>query len=109
MENFIEQCLEELGIPYYCGMPDFFAGEEPESYIVYSYYDIPECYADNEETETSYFVTVNIFSEKANEQLYNRVKRKLKDFGFVYQGGNSVNIDGAYPSRVRKIQEYIIN
>ena len=105
--KFTEDTLKQLNIPYYCGMPDF-SNDEPPNYIVYDFYDTPECFADNEETCETYHFTVNIFTQGVQSDLFSKVKHALKSAGFVYNGSSGINVDTLYPNRHRQIQEYTI-
>lgn len=94
-------------LPIYGYMPDF-GEDEPSEYIVYTYYDIPQLYADDTEQALEYTVSLSIFTQSANPKLERAVKSRMKSYGFTYQGSTSRDVTTTYPGKYRKNQDYKI-
>ncbi len=97
----------DQNLPIYGYMPDF--GEnEPSDYIVYTYYDTPQLYADDIEHQLEYTVTINIFTQSPLPELEKYIKKCMKSQGFTYQGSTSPDFSEDYPGKYRKNQNYKI-
>ena len=107
IDNYIKKALSSVSLPIYGYMPDF-GEEEPDNYIVYTYYDTPEIFADNTEHALEQTVTIHIFTQSINPSLERAVKKLMKSAGFTYQGSTSRDVTSTYPCKHRKNQDYKI-
>ena len=109
INNIVDTILNDLNIPFYCGMPEFGETDQPEKYLVYDVGDIPAEFAEGDDIATEYIVTVNIFSPFADNGLKQLVKSTMKANGFIYAGGNQISDDKTFPFRYQYYQDYKIN
>ena len=100
-------CFEDMVLPLYGYMPDF-GDNEPSDYIVYTYYDTPQLYADNQSHAREFTVTIHIFTQSANPRLENEVESLMESKGFLYQGSIPRDVTSDYPGKYRKNQDYKI-
>lgn len=107
IDNEILEALTDIEVPIFGYMPDF-GDDEPSDYIVYTYYDTPQLFADNTEHAYEYSITIHIFTQSINPVLECSVKKKMKHQGFAYQGSTSRDDITTYPGKHRKNQEYKI-
>lgn len=102
--------INDVTVPFFYGMQEFSETfPEPNTYLIYTDYNIPANYAGNEEHATIYTITINIFSPFVNAGLMENVKSTMKVNGFIYQGGGKLGIDSEFPYKVRHYQEFTIN
>ena len=104
----IDNALSGLNLPYYCGAPRL-SGETPAAYLVYSVYDTPEQFAENEEHAYTYNVTVNLITPAVDVSLRKKVRDAMKAAGFVYrQGMPTGGTDEIYPYAEQYSLEFYI-
>lgn len=102
--NELDAVLQPLGLPYYHGMPWLTA--YPGKYLVYDLYDVPDCYAEDEEQTDQITVTVSVITEAADPVLYRRLRQRMKAAGWMYGGGRDIENADIYPPAVRHIMEF---
>ena len=107
IDKYIEEALVPLGLPVYGYMPDF-GMNEPSEYIVYSYYDTPQLFADNTEHALENTVRIDLFTQSPDPTLERAVKKSMKSKDFIYNGSTSRDVTTTYPGKYRKNQEYKI-
>lgn len=103
----IDTALEEIGIEFYAGMPEFATGEEPQRYIVYELHDKPDYFASGSAQSLKVWVSLSIFTPAIDNELYQRVKNTLKTHGYEYQDGRDVGTITPYPYKKHHSMDFI--
>jgi hypothetical protein len=100
----VAEILASLGLPYYHGMPQLTS--RPGKYMVYDLYDVPDCYAEDEEQADHVTATVSVITGAADPALYRRVRQAMKNAGWMYGGGRDAENADIFPPTVRHIMEF---
>lgn len=77
-------------IPIYSSGVDFSYVKEPERYAIYSLNEVSTDWGDGKPHGTTYNITVNVFSEYFDLNLYNTIKRSMLAAGFTPRYGGEI-------------------
>lgn len=91
----IELALKSV-LPFYFNTPEF-AGTAPEKYAIINIAEKGANYSESENRVNEYFVSVNVFTERLDFALYEKIKDAMYGAGFVYIAGGNVGDDKIYP------------
>lgn len=78
-----------------------FGAKAPNTYAIYNYTESGAEYAEGKHNSLSYFVTINVFSNKLQNSLYSRVRKALENNGCSYIGGGRVDTSLTYPNIIQ--------
>ena len=78
-----------------------FGAKAPNTYAIYNYTESGAEYAEGKHNSLSYFVTINVFSNKLQNSLYSRVRKALENNGCSYIGGGRVDTSLSYPNIIQ--------
>ena len=114
IENIIDSTLEKIKInnvtvPFFCGVPNF-DEEAPETYIFYTYYDMPENYSGDDYNEIACYVTITYVSSDIQTlmSLTTLIRSQFKADGFKWISGNNRTDTDSFPEKKAKYQEFLI-
>lgn len=105
----IDSTLEAVGLPYYHGMPEFSANNEPEAYISYTLTEKPTYYASGKAHALSVWAAVSVFTAEADAELYRKIADALAANGYEYQSGTDVGSLVPYPCKKHYVMDFIRN
>lgn len=78
-----------------------FGNNAPNNYAIYNFTESGAEYAEGKHNSLSYFVTINVFSDKLQNNLYSRVRKSLENGGCSYIGGGRVDTSLTYPNIIQ--------
>jgi hypothetical protein len=105
----VDGILTKLELPFFHDMPES-AREPPDTFIVYSAYDMPSLRGDGDEIMTRYNFTFSIFGKdrKKSRQIYETLKPLLKNSGFC-RSGTVYTSDNDFPKYYRITADFNID
>ncbi len=80
--EIIDSIIESFGYPFYVGMPNF-GDDEPELYIVYTLWEVPDFYGDGEYLATKYTISLHFFCDIMHFSECRRVEKQIKKRNYL--------------------------
>lgn len=105
----IDTALEEVGVPYYHGMPEFANDAEPVKYISYTLREKPVFYSSGKHNALSVWAAVSVFSPVSDIELYEKIRSILSAYGYEYRDGNDVGTRTPYPCKKHYAMDFVRN
>lgn len=102
-----DTALNEIGVPYYHGMPEFSEFAEPESYISYTIHEKPVFYASGNSNALNVWLSVAVLTSSVNNELYQKIRAVLQAHGYEYQDGRDLGNMTSFPSKKQRSMDFI--
>lgn len=115
--DLLDGLLTTLDVPFFEGQPEF-ERSPPETFIVYTVWDVPKLYGCGKEFVTTYYVTINIYTRDEKNGTDNCVHAGIvacnlggavitlfTENGFSRQGG-SFGLSNDFPCYYHRILDF---